>query len=172
MPIGPAQSIKEFSILEKKEKRHDNISIIIIIIIIYASVPFFKVLLFDKCSVYSPLAYSFFFHQIKRFFFLFLTSIPISCCRCCHSWVNCFHVINFIDGKFVTLLVHSLLFFFFVDVCYNGYGICRLFFFFLHPVNDLHFRSKHIFRNAKESKKMGWFSLCLLEIFKRDLKQF
>lgn len=63
----------------------------------------------------SPLAYSFFFfHQIKRFFFLFLTSIPISCCRCCHSWVNCFHVINFIDGKFVTLLVHSLLFFFFL----------------------------------------------------------
>lgn len=106
----------------------------------------------------SPLAYSFFFfHQIKRFFFLFLTSIPISCCRCCHSWVNCFHVINFIDGKFVTLLVHSLLFFFFVDVCYNGYGICRLFFFFLHPVNDLHFRSKHIFRNAKESKKWGGF---------------
>lgn len=120
---------------KKKEKRHDNISIIIIIIIIYASVPFFKVLLFDKCSVYSllpfpPCLFFFFFHQIKRFFFLFLTSIPISCCCCCHSWVNCFHVINFIDGKFVTLLVHSLLFFFFVDVCYNGYGICRLFFFF------------------------------------------
>ena len=104
---------------KKKEKRHDNISIIIIIIIIYASVPFFKVLLFDKCSVYSllpfpPCLFFFFFHQIKRFFFLFLTSIPISCCRCCHSWVNCFHVINFIDGKFVTLLVHSLLFFFFL----------------------------------------------------------
>lgn len=103
---------------KKKEKRHDNISIIIIIII-YASVPFFKVLLFDKCSVYSllpfpPCLFFFFFHQIKRFFFLFLTSIPISCCRCCHSWVNCFHVINFIDGKFVTLLVHSLLFFFFL----------------------------------------------------------
>ena len=105
----------------------------------------------------SPLAYSFFFSTKLNVFFLFLTSIPISCCRCCHSWVNCFHVINFIDGKFVTLLVHSLLFFFFVDVCYNGYGICRLFFFFLHPVNDLHFRSKHIFRNAKESKKWGGF---------------
>lgn len=77
----------------------------------------------------SPLAYSFFFSTKLNVFFLFLTSIPISCCRCCHSWVNCFHVINFIDGKFVTLLVHSLLFFFFVDVCYNGYGICRLFFF-------------------------------------------
>lgn len=129
MPIGPAQSIKEFSILEKKEKRHDNISIIIIIIIIYASVPFFKVLLFDKCSVYSPLAYSFFFHQIKRFFFLFLTSIPISCCRCCHSWVNCFHVINFIDGKFVTLLVHSLLFFFLWMFAIMDMGYVGCFFF-------------------------------------------
>lgn len=128
MPIGPAQSIKEFSILEKKEKRHDNISIIIIIII-YASVPFFKVLLFDKCSVYSPLAYSFFFHQIKRFFFLFLTSIPISCCRCCHSWVNCFHVINFIDGKFVTLLVHSLLFFFLWMFAIMDMGYVGCFFF-------------------------------------------
>lgn len=130
MPIGPAQSMKEFSILEKKRKRHDNISIIIIIIIIiYASVPFFKVLLFDKCSVYSPLAYSFFFHQIKRFFFLFLTSIPISCCRCCHSWVNCFHVINFIDGKFVTLLVHSLLFFFLWMFAIMDMGYVGCFFF-------------------------------------------
>lgn len=160
MPIGPAQSIKEFSILEKKRKRHDNISIIIIII--YASVPFFKVLLFDKCSVYSllpfpPCLFFFFFHQIKRFFFLFLTSIPISCCRCCHSWVNCFHVINFIDGKFVTLLVHSLLFFFLWMFAIMDMGYVGCFFFFLHPVNDLHFRSKHIFRNAKESKKWGGF---------------
>ena len=128
MPIGPVQSIKEFSILEKKEKGMTILALLLLLLSMQVC-PFSKYYCLINVLYTPPLLILFFSTKLNVFFFLFLTSIPISCCCCCHSWVNCFHVINFIDGKFVTLLVHSLLFFFLWMFAIMDMGYVGCFFF-------------------------------------------